>query len=100
MAEKIKLSFVNGGKPFDIPHMTVSRQEELMEKIVEVEKKYSDEKKRNQEINKYMVLKTLQLVNKDVNIEHINNMHPDDFVFVFQMVWDKGREIHSEKNFQ
>lgn len=95
--KKIKLSFVNGGKPFFVPHMTVKRQEELMESIIDIEKKYEDEKKKNQECNKVIVLKTLQVVDINVTMDDINNMHPEDFIFLFNNIWEVGRELTSEK---
>jgi hypothetical protein len=92
MEQKIKLSFVNNGKPFVIPHMTVKRQEEMMEEMVKLEKKL-DGDKFNREMNKVLVLKTLQIIDKDVTKENIDNMHPDDYIELFTMIWDKGREL-------
>lgn len=94
--KKIKLSFVNDGKSFNLPRMTVKRQEELMESIVDIEKKYTDEKKQNQESNKLLVLKTLQVIDGSITLDDINNMHPEDFIVLFNMIWDKGRELTGE----
>lgn len=97
---KIKLSFVNGGKNFDIPKMTVKRQEELMEEMVRIEKeteKIEDKEKQqriyNREFNKYLVLKTLQIVDSSVSVDDIESMHPDDFVRIFGFIWKEGKEL-------
>jgi hypothetical protein len=92
MGEKIKLSFVNDGKPFNLPAMTVKRQEELMEEMAKLEDKISEDQY-NREINKILVLKTLQAVDDNITMEHINNMHPDDYIKLFSRIWTEGREL-------
>jgi len=99
--EKIKLSFVNDGKPFNIPHMTVKKQEELLEDMVEIEKKYKkDSDKYNRELNKYMIVRTLQNIDENVSLDDINNMHPNDYIVLFNMIWGSGRELSDNKKFQ
>ena len=101
--EKLKLSFVNGGKPFATPHMTVKRQEELLEDIIDIEKKYKkNSDKYNREINKYMVMRVLKNIDDSITIDDINNMHPDDYVLLFDKIWNSGRELKREedKNFR
>jgi len=91
--KKFKLSFMNDGKEFLIPRMTVQRQEELMEEMAKHEGKLSEEKF-NREMNKRLILKTLQIVDKNVSLENINNLHPDDYVVLFTAIWDAGREFN------
>jgi len=100
MGDKIKLSFMNKGQPFKLPPMTVKRQEELMEEMVKLEKNIEDQEKYNREINKQMVLKTLQKVDDSITMEHINNMHPDDYIKLFSLIWGEGRELGDESDFR
>ena len=90
--KKIKLSFVDGGKEFLLPNMTVKRQEELMESMVKLEDKYEGDKY-NREVNKQLVLLTLQAIDKSVTLNNIENMHPDDYITLFGLIWDRGREL-------
>ena len=99
MGNKIKLSFVNDGKPFIVPHMTVKKQEELLEDMTELEKKYKEGTlEYNREVNKYMVLRILQNVDESVTLDNINNMHPDDYIKLFNMFWSGGRELSSDED--
>lgn len=91
---KISLSFINDGKNFTVPHMTVKAQENLLEDIVKLEKKYkNNQKKYNTEVNKYMMMHVLQTVDSSVNLDDINNMHPDDYIKLFSLIMDGGREL-------
>lgn len=98
---KIKLSFVNNGKEFVVPYMTLKKQEELQEDAVELEKKYKDGSKEYiREINKHMVARVLQTIDPSVSIENINNMHPDDYIFIFNKIWMEGRELGESRDFR
>jgi hypothetical protein len=97
---KIKLSFMNDGKPFDIPHMTVKSQENLLEDMVGIEKEYKkDSEKYNREVNKHMVLRVLQGIDNSVSLDDINNMHPDDYLTLFNLIWSSGRELSDDGKF-
>jgi hypothetical protein len=94
---KIKLSFVNKGEAFILPGLTVGGQDELLEAIVELEKKYGrDTEKYAKEVQKIALLKLLQIVDKNVTIDDINNMHPSDYAYLTSIVWEKGRELKGE----
>ena len=98
--KKIKLSFVNDGKSFTVPHFTVKANEELLEDLVELEKKYGrNTEKYNKEINKHIVVRALQTVDDSITIDDINNMHPDDYITLFNMIWSGGRELSDEGKF-
>jgi hypothetical protein len=99
---KIKLSWMNDGKEFLLPFMTVKAQEEIMHDIVEIEKKHKkDSYEYVQEINKHIILRALQRVDPSVTLEHIDNMHPDDFVFLITEVNRGGRELtDDDRNFR
>ena len=94
---KISLSFVNDGKEFVPPGMTVATQEKLYEDMVKIEKKHKQgSSKYNREVNKMIVLRTMQIIDKSITYEDINNMHPDDYVILFDMIWISKREITGE----
>jgi len=96
MGKKIKLSFVNEGKAFIIPHMTVKSQELLFSDMVKIEKKYKQESPEFlRELNKYMILRILKTVDDSVEMLNIENMHPDDFVELIKLVNEGGRELTS-----
>jgi len=91
---KIKLSFVNDGEAFTVPHMTVKSQELLFKDMVEIEKKYKQETPEfMRELNKYMLMRVLQSVDDSVALDDINNMHPDDFVELLTLINNRGREL-------
>ena len=92
--KKISLSFVNNGEPFILKGITVERQEQLMDEMVKLEKKYKDKPNiYTREVNKILVLKTLQVVDDKISLQDINNMHPEDFMKLFTMIWNNGREL-------
>lgn len=93
---KIKLSFVKGGKEaFEIPKMTVRRQEELMTEMVKLEKEMETDEY-NREMNRLLILKSLQIVDPNVTMENILEMHPDDYIELFTQIWNAGREIKKD----
>lgn len=103
MEKKIKLSFVNNGEEFVVPKITVRRQEKLMDDMIN-SKIPENSKEFNREFNKMMMLNILQIVDPKVTLDNINDLHPDDFVQLFNMIWESGRELKgkdaSDKNFQ
>jgi len=101
MTKKIKLSFVNDGKEFILPAMTVEKQELLMEEMVPLEKDIAIEN-RNREMNKRMVLNILKEIDDTVTLDQINKMHPDDYIFLFTKIWNSGKELtkSDEKDFR
>lgn len=99
MGKKISLSFVNKGSPFEIPTMTVGRQEEVFKYMKEIEKKKKDIS--DNEMNKAVILNILQSVDSGVTMEYINNMHSSDYNYLTRHIWNDGREIKQsdEKDF-
>lgn len=97
MSEKISLSFVNDGKEFNVPRMTVKKQEIIMEKLVEMEKSLGTKFDYNKEVGKIAILIALNEIDSKVTMENIEDMHPDDFRILFEKFWNNGREIKSEE---
>jgi len=90
---KLKLKFVNKGEPFNLPDMTVERQDEWLNEIIKVEKKMKNKEKRDKYLNRFFLLKTLQLVDNGVTMDDITKMHPGDFIKLSTMAWEQGREL-------
>ena len=93
---KIKLSYVNDGEPFTIPHMTVKAQELLYKDMAYIEKEKNYESGSVEflrELNKYMILRVMQTVDDSITIENIENMHPDDYIELLTLINDGGREL-------
>ena len=63
---KLTLPFVNGGKEFELPKMTVALHEEAMESMVEYGK--LPEEKFNRLFNKVLIQKSLQKIDKSVSL--------------------------------
>ena len=93
MSENINLSFVNGGKEFILRCMTVKRQEEYMEAVEKLEKTIKDEDKRAREVSKHLVLETLKIIDQKVTLDNINDMHPNDYIELTNLIWEQGREL-------
>jgi len=101
MGKKIKLSFVNDSEPFMVPHMTVKKQEELLDDMTQIEKTMKPtDPKYNREVNKHMVKRVLQTIDPSITIDDINSMHPDDYIELFNMIWSGGRELGDAANFR
>jgi len=101
MGEKIKLSFVNGGKDFILPHMTVGMQEKLLESMTKYEKDKLTTDEYNSKINKELVLNVLKKVDSNITENDILEMHPSDFVKISNMIWEHGRELSDDdENFR
>ena len=85
-----------------MPKMTVGLNEKYLEYLAEMEKKYDDEEKINREANKLFMLEILKQIDDSVTMETILNMHPNDFLYLFNTIWQTGVEIKEEgddKNF-
>ena len=88
---------MNEGKAFVLPHMTVEGQEKLLEITEKLKEKCKNNtKKYNREYNKQTVLYTLKTIDKNITIENINKMHPNDYVILFNTIWEKGQELKSD----
>ena len=93
--KEISLSFVNEGKPFIMPGLTVKNQENILKKLSEIDKK-GDEETTAYEMNKYLVFSSLKEIDKTVTMKEIENMHPTDFSILFRILWKGGRELKDD----
>lgn len=98
MKEKLKLSFVNNGKEFEIPKMTVKKQELVMEEVAKQNKESMNTEKYNALLGKLMLLNSLKEVDPNVTLEDVEGLHPDDFALLFSKFWNSGRELTGGDN--
>ena len=87
---KIRIPFVKGGKEIELSKMTVALHEDAMEAMVEYGK--LPEEKFNRLFNKVLIQKSLQKIDKDVTLDDISGMHPDDYLSLFAQIWASGRK--------
>jgi len=95
---KCKLPFINNGKEFEVPKMTVEAHEKAMDDMVQYGK--LNEEKYNRLFNKHLMVGQLKKIDDKVKIEDIENMHPDEYIDLFKMIWDSGRARKSDSKFR
>ena len=93
--KKIKLSFVNKGKEFELPKLTVEINEQALLELSKIKKKMSNEEFGSL-IQRIRLWKCLQKVDKSVKLEDINNMHPDDYYILLNIMLSGGRELKDD----
>jgi len=96
MTKKIKLSFINEGKEFEAPHITVKMQEEILEEMSKLDSNKMSKEKYNSILNRSFILKVLNKIDDKVTVKHIDDMHPEDFITLFGIIWEGGRELVSD----
>ena len=84
-----------GKEEFELPQLSVDVNEQALLMIAKNGKKMSNEEF-GSILNRYRLLKCLQKVDDKVKVEHINNMHPDDFYILLADMLKKGREIEED----
>ena len=95
---KYKLSFINEGKEFEIPKMTVESHEQAMDEMIQYGK--LKEEKYNRQFNKQLMFVQLKKIDENVKLKDITGLHPDNYLELFQLIWDSGRTRKSDKKFR
>jgi len=88
--KKFSLEIVNNGEPFDMPKWTVAKHRAALVQMNEDCKDMSDDEK-NEEFNYYVVYQTLKEIDKNVSLEDIKNLHPEDMIQLFAEVYNAGK---------
>ena len=91
------LSFINDGKKFKVPRMTVESHEKAMDNMIQYGK--LEEEKYNRLFNKQLMLVQLKKIDDKVTLEDIAGLHPDDYLDLFQKIWTEGKR-KSDKKFR
>lgn len=82
--------------------MTVELQERYLDEVAKLEKKKLSEEREIRESRRILVVLTLQMVDKTVQMEDILHMHPLDYIAITDEIdrcYDSGREL-SDEDFQ
>ena len=78
--------------------MTVESHEAAMDSMVQYGK--LKEEKYNRLFNKHLILTQLEKIDDKVKLEDITSLHPDDYLELFQLVWDSGRSRKGDRKFR
>jgi len=105
MLDEFSLDFVNKGKPFKMPKWTVAKHEELLEKMIEYDKKLESGEIKQKDYDKIyratMMLLSLKEIDDTVTMEHLDSMHPDDFIELWTAIYLSGKKgIRANSDFQ
>jgi len=92
---KAVIEFVNNGEEFELPGLTEKDHERAMEMIATQHKKLTN-LQFNREMNRKIVLITLQKVDKNVKSSEIETLHPDEFTQLLSAIWRCGRRDESK----
>ena len=92
------LSFINNGKKFKVPKMTVGSHEAALDAMIQYGK--IEVEKYNRLFNKQLILVQLKKIDKNVKLEDIAELHPDEYLDLFQAVWDSGRSKKGDRKFR
>ena len=87
---KYHLDFVNDDKPFTISNWTTQKHEDALSELVKNEKGKTA-KKLDKLFRYYVVLQTLREIDSTVTIEQVKNIHIEDFVKLFEVVYNAGK---------
>ena len=98
MGKKYKLDFVNGGKEFEIPQVTVG----MYTKVLEACEKYEKRGRALYDNMKHIELAYLLLKQVDPNVkkEDIIAMHPDELAEFIIAAWVSRKEKGDAGNFR
>lgn len=88
--KKYSLSFVNDGKPFNMPKWTVEKHKRVLHKLSK-RKKMSEQDKEDF-FQYYVIYETLSTIDDSVTLKNIKELHPEDSVLLFNAVYNAGRE--------
>lgn len=101
---KYKLKFVNEGKEFELPKMTVKMHEDALN-LISKDKDKMHEDVYNASMTRYVVAVALNRVDASKTpiqyVDLVGDMHPDDLLKLFGNIWASGRtEDKSDRKFR
>jgi len=97
---KIKLPFINNGKPFTIGVWTTEKHEKALTLMLNDLKNASDEQ-RTKEFKYYVILVGLQEIEPKLTIKQIKNLHVEDIADLFNVIYNAGKiGVIVEEDFQ
>lgn len=87
---KLALKFVNKGKPFKLENWTVMKHKAVLEKISKLPKNVSEEDK-DIEFQFYCIYEGLKVIDSEVKLENIKNLHPIMLSQLFEVIYNEGK---------
>lgn len=97
--EKLSLKFVNKGKPFVVKNWTVEKHEKALQHMKQAMGTMSKEAQ-NAEFRYWVIWEALVEIDKNVNIETVRHLHPDNLIQLFDICYNAGKVdifFHKEK---
>lgn len=87
---KIKLDFVNKGKPFEVSNWTVEKHEKALALCVKETENLS-KKQQDQEFRYYVIYIGLKEIDDDCEFEKVHNLHPENVIELFNTIYGAGK---------
>lgn len=87
---KLKLEFVNKGKPFEVSEWTVEKHEKALELCVK-ECKELPKTKQDQEFRYYVIYIGLREIDSDVPFEKVHKLHVENVIELFNIIYNAGK---------
>jgi len=95
---KYKVDWLNNGKEFNVPDMTVEIYEQATEKMLEYGK--MEQGKYIRLLNKQLILTVLDNLGIKVTLKDLKNLHPDDYTELFEVIWTAGSSKKDDRKFR
>lgn len=91
---KYQISFVNGGKPFDIEKWTVKKHKFVLKEMAKYEKAHEGitEEQKDDKFQEVLIVHGLKDVDENITSENLDEMHPNDKKALFTAIFFAGRE--------
>jgi len=98
--QKFTVSFVNKGKPFEMPNWTPEKHEAALAKLAKAQKENNwDDMQANNEFKYYIIHETLLEIDTECEIEDVKKLHPETTIQLFKEVYHAGKEnIYYDEN--
>lgn len=96
---KIKLPFVNNGKPFEVGIWTTEKHEKALTMMLNDLKNATDEE-RTKQFKYYVILIGLQEVDSKVTLKQVKNLHVENIADLFNLIYNAGKLEIFEEDFR
>ena len=87
---RIRLKFINDGKPFEIGTWTTEKHERALELLLKNTKDVSEEE-RTKEFKYYVIYVALKEVDKNLDFATIKNLHVENVADLFNLIYNAGK---------
>lgn len=88
---KLKLKFVNKGKPFELKNdWSVEKQEKVLELMVQNTVDMDDNQK-DREFKYYVIYVGLSEIDSEIKMEEIRKLHPENIADLWTVIYTKGK---------